>query len=145
MKITRMFSLVFVLVVAVAAAACSSGSPSPTATPVPGAADPVTAVKDFFTAAYGGQDTSAYTCSSNSAAAETFQVAAAASRASGSSVDTSGLTFTVKTQTADKATVTVGGELSYSLLTSQTTATFPTTDVSVVNEGGTWKFCGGAS
>ena len=139
-----MLSLAFLLIVTLVAAACSGGSASPTATPAPGAATPVDAVKDFFTAVYSGQDASAYICSANANAAESFQVAAAASRATGGSVDTSGLTFTLKSQTADQATVTVAGQLVYASLLSGTStpSQFPATDVSVVNEGGSWKFCG---
>ncbi len=140
-----MLSFVFLLVMTLLAAACSSGSASPTAAPTtatPGAATPQAAVKAFFDAVYTGQDTSALVCTANSNAAETFQIAGAASRATGSSVDTSGLTFTVKSQTADQATVTVAGQLVYTLLTTSTTNPFPPTDVTAVNESGTWKFCG---
>ncbi len=139
-----MLSLVFVL--ALLAAACSSGGASPTATPqTTGAATPADAIKGFMDAAYTRQDASPYVCSTPNVA-DTFEVAAAASSAmQGASADTSGLTYTVKNQTADKATVTVAGQIVYTLLSNSTPVQFPTSDVNAVKEGGFWKFCGGAS
>ena len=140
-----MILLGFVLTVTLLAA-CSSGSASPTATPPPGAATPVDAVKDFFVAAYTGQDPSPYVCST-SGVADSFEVAARVSAATmqGASVDTSGLTFTVKNQTADKATVSVAGQLVYNLINNTTPVQFPASDINAVNENGSWKFCGGTS
>ncbi len=126
-------------------AACSGSGASPTATPATsGAATPVEAVKGFFSAVYGGQDTSALTCSIPDVA-DMFRVAAAASAAlQGATIDISGLTYTVKDQTADSATVTVAGQIVTSVLDNKSSADFPTTDMSAVKEGGFWKFCGGA-
>ncbi len=125
--------------------ACSGGSPSPNATPAPGATTPIEAIKDFFTAVYSGDDPAAYVCSTPNVADE-FEIAARVSMGvmPGASVDISGLTFTLKDQTDTQATVTVAGQIVYKIPTNQSSNPFPTSDVKVVNEGGSWKFCGGA-
>ncbi len=124
--------------------ACSGGSANPTATPAAsGAATPVEAVKGFFAAVYGGEDTGALVCSTPDVA-DPFRIAAAASAAlQGATIDISGLTYTVKDQTDASATVTVAGQIITRVLTNQSSADFPATDISVVNQGG-WKFCGAA-
>ena len=139
-----MLSLVFVLTLTLLSACSGSGS-SPTATPATGAATPLDGVKGFFSAVYSGQDPAPYVCSTPNVADE-FEIAARVSMGmvAGSSVDISGLTFTLKDQTGDQATVTVAGEISYNMLTNMTSSPFPTSDVKAVNEGGFWKFCGGA-
>ena len=137
-----MLSLVFVLIVTLLAA-CSSGSASPTVTPASGAASPVEAIKNFFVAVYTGQDPSPFVCST-SGVADDFEIAARVSAATmqGATVDTSGLTFTVKNQTADKATVSVAGQLVYNLISNKSSVDFPASDINAVKEGGFWKFCG---
>jgi hypothetical protein len=127
-------------------AACSGNSASPTVPPAataPVATTPVEAVKDFFAAIYSGQDVSALVCSTPGVG-DAFRVAAAASAAMpGASVDISGLTYTVKDQTADSATVTVAGKITTNVIGNSSSVDFPTADISVVNESG-WKFCGPA-
>jgi hypothetical protein len=138
LKITVLILIVTLL------SACSGSTPGPTATPAPGATNPVDAIKGFFTAVYTSQDPAPYVCATPGVA-DAFEVAARISMAAtqGATVDPSGLTFTVKDQSADKATVSVAGQISYTMLNNQTSAPFPTSDVSAVNENGSWKFCGG--
>jgi len=154
MKFSRILSILLLIVVAIAAAACSNSGASPTAAPADNSGNnsaasgtPADAVKGFFTAVYTSADPSAYVCST-AGIADAYKQAAEASAAAmpaGVTVNVDGLTFTTSDETADKATVTVAGQIVYTVSGNDTPIPFPSTAMSAVNEGGSWKFCGGAA
>jgi uncharacterized protein YdeI (BOF family) len=158
MKIARVLPFALIMIVALLAAACGGGAASPTATPAPSGGEstpegggesagggPAAAVQGFFEALYTGGDISPFVCST-AGVADAYQAAADASAAAfqGAEIDVSGLTYTVSDETADSATVTVSGEIVYTVAGNATSSPFTEAAMSAVNEGGTWKFCGAA-
>ena len=150
MKFSRILSVLLLIVVAAVAAACSGNGANPTAAPADNSAasgTPADAVKGFFTAVYTNADPSAYVCST-AGIADAYKQAAEASAAAmpaGVTVNVDGLTFTTSDETADKATVTVAGQIVYTVSGNDTPIPFPSTAMSAVKEDGNWKFCGGAA
>jgi hypothetical protein len=160
MKIARVLPFALLLIVALLLAACGGGATATTAPATTAPADsgtpestgeasasggPAAAVQGFFEALYTGGDIAPFVCS-QAGVADAYQQAADASAAAfqGAEIDVSGLTYTVSDETADSATVTVSGEVVYTVAGNDTASPFPESAMSAVNEDGTWKFCGAA-
>jgi hypothetical protein len=150
MKIARIHVMILGLIVVMLAAACGGGAtPAPTTAPTDSgdassAGDPAAAAQAFYEAVYTGEDPSAFICSTSPEFADAFRqaVETSAQTMPGATVDASGLTYTVSDETADSATVTVDGEIVYTVSGVDTPIPLVATPVNVVNEDGTWKVCG---
>jgi hypothetical protein len=150
MKIARVLPIALLLIVALLAAACGGGAtPAPaednTGDNTSASGGPADAARGFFEAIYTGGDASAFVCS-EAGVADAYEQAAEASAAAfaDAEIDASGLTFAVSDETADSATVEVAGEIVYTISGVTTPVTLPASSVRMVNESGSWKFCGGA-
>jgi ABC-type glycerol-3-phosphate transport system substrate-binding protein len=141
--------ILMLVVIALIAAAC--GGQAPTTTENTGdtsstGGSPVDAARGYMEAALTGEgDVASFICSSITEEQRTQIVDAVNSMADtyeqmGATVDLSGLTYTVEDETAETATVVLGGAIMVTV--SGTTQEVPMTEVSypVRNENG-WKIC----
>jgi hypothetical protein len=154
LKAIRLSALAAVLLLVLAA--CGGNTPAATTAPGDsntsqtssgGGADPAAAVKGFLEAVYSGTGTpgdyicSAVTGDQRTQMEDAFKQVAAAFTSTGATVDASGLTYTVKDETADKATVDVGGNLSVDVSGNKTDVPMSNMAVPVTKEGDSWKVC----
>jgi hypothetical protein len=163
MSFTRIRLMVLVMIVAVLAAACGGGAASPTSAPAgdptasgestgggttgggDSAGDPAAAVEGFYAALYGGEGNIAdFVCATTPEFADALQQAADASSAAmaEATISIEGLTYTVSDETADSATVTVEGNIVYTMAGTDTPVPYGPIPHNVVNEDGAWKVCG---
>ncbi|HUN09261.1 MAG TPA: hypothetical protein PLQ56_21820 [Aggregatilineales bacterium] len=143
----RVSWMVMLVVIALIAAACGGqAATTGDANSSASGGSPADTVKSFITAVFTGEgDISSFVCSSMDEAQRTAMLSAMNSMAdslkqANATVDLSGLTFTVQDETAESATVVVGGSMKVTMAgTTQDSpmgdATFP-----VRNENG-WKLC----
>jgi hypothetical protein len=149
LKSIRMLSIVTVLLLTLAAC----GGNAPAATTAPGntsesaATTADAAVRGFLDSLYSGTGQPAdFICSAVTAEQRTqmedgFKQVAAAFTSTGATVDTSGLTYTITNETADSATVEVGGNLSVDVSGTKTDVPLSGMAVPVKKEGDAWKVC----
>ncbi|HLU10888.1 MAG TPA: hypothetical protein VK003_14550 [Oceanobacillus sp.] len=150
MKIARIVPIALLLIVALLAAACGGGAAEPTSAPSgdnnessSSGGGPAAAVQAFFEAVYGGDENIVdYVCSSSPEIVDTYEQAAEAlATVPDTTIDTSGLTYTVTEENADSATVEVSGELSVTAAGQTMSTPFQAVPIPVVNENGSWKVC----
>ena len=130
-------------------AACGGTAPSGGGgnTTTGGGGDPAAGARSFFEAVFTGTgEIDPLLCTANAAAAaqirEGMNTMKTMLAAGDAAVDISGLTYTTSNQTADTATVTVAGQIKFSIAGTEQTQDFPDAPVQMRNEGGTWKVCG---
>jgi hypothetical protein len=147
---THFLMVLVSVMVAMLLAACVGAAPiggGGNTTTGGGGGDPAAGARSFFEAVFtGAGDLDPLLCTANAAAAaqiregmETLKTMLAAGDAE---VDVSGLTYTTSNQTADTATVTVAGQIKFSVAGVEQTQDFPEAPVQMRNEGGSWKVCG---
>lgn len=138
-------------------AACGGNAPAATAVPATtdagpssetaGGGTPDATVSLFFESLFEGTGTTSdFLCSSLTAEQKTqiedgYKQVSAAFASSGATIDTAGLTFTVKDETADKANVEVGGNLSIDMSGTKTDVPMSGVVVPVTKDGDAWKVC----
>jgi hypothetical protein len=149
-KFGRNILLVAAIMIGLLTAACGGGAAAPTASGgTGGGGDAAAAGKSFMEAVFTGGDPAPFICSAEAANVDDIKKAyssiAEAFTASGAKLDLSGLTYTVKDETADKATVVVGGKMVVDM--SGTKQDIPMDDAKMeipfVKDGDAWKICGG--
>lgn len=138
-RVTRYASVLAVLLVFVLAA-CGGGNTATSSTSSSGPAD---VAKSLFTGMFKGEDISAFLCA---AAADDMKQALDAMKTAfttgGAEVDTSGMTFTVKSESGDKAEVEVAGKLKVTISGTANEQDWPASNIPLVKENGAWKACG---
>lgn len=124
-------------------AACGGGASNTSSSSSAGPAD---TVKAFFNAALKGEDVSGMICTSNAAAAEGIKQGMDALKTAlttgGAELDTSGLTYTVKSESGDKAEVEVAGKLKLTVAGTATEQDYPPSTIPATKENNVWKVCG---
>ena len=105
-----------------------------------GGAGPADVAKQFMDNVYSGGDIAPLVCSAAASEVESMRDALAQVAASGATVDTSGLTYTVQNESGDTAEVAVGGTIKVTVAGAETEV--PMTDMTIPmrNENG-WKVC----
>lgn len=149
---SRLRLSVAMLIVVLLAAACGGTA---TTTPAPdsntsggdasAAGDPAEAVRGFYTALYGGEgDVASFACAAAPGFADALQQSADASSAAfaNATINVSGLNYAVSEQDADSATVTVDGQIIYTVSGIDTPVPYGPVPHNVVVENGAWKVCG---
>ena len=126
--------------------------PTTAPTDAPGSGDtnapsgaPVDAIRAYFEALYAGEDTAPFLCSEENAdmiVRMIAETAAATEELEGMTPDVSGLTFTVASESANEVVVTVGGTIVWGGDGTDLPLMYQDSEMRVVNEGGSWKFCG---
>lgn len=145
MNISRLRLVLVMMVIALLAAACGGDTPpanTPSGNNTSTGGSPADVAKSFFDALYTGNSVTAYVCETSPEVAASFEQAAqaAASAMANAEISTSGLTYTVSEETADRATVQVGGNVTYTV--SGTGTDVPLSiPVTLTNVNGTWKIC----
>lgn len=142
-RATRYSGIVAVLLTLLLAA-CGGGATNTTSSTT-SSGGPADAVKAFFDAALKGDDVTSMICSSNAAAAEGIKQGMDALKTAlttgGAELDTSGLTYTVKSESADKAEVEVAGKLKLTVAGTATEQDYPASTIPVTKESDAWKVC----
>lgn len=142
---SRLYVVVLPLIVFLLAA-CGGGGGGNTTTNNSSAGSPADAVKGFFDAVFAGEDVTALICTSNAeqaaAIAQGMETMRETLTSSGAEIDTSGLTYTVKSESGDTAEVEVSGNIKVTVSGVSQDQPYPAVPVPVRNEGGTWKVCG---
>lgn len=120
--------------------------PASTAEAFPDAGDPVAVVQEFMTALFTGGDSAGFVCAASPEIAAMFRAAGAMAVMSGSTLDVhlEGLRYTLNYNTGDAASVTVNGEVVYGSGEFSDRQPYDDTEITLVNEAGTWKVCGSA-
>jgi hypothetical protein len=147
----RVSWILMLVVIAVIASAC--GGQAPAATTVPSgdnnassAGGPADVVQGYLNTVFTGEgDIASYFCSAISEDTRT-QLVSAMSQLSdtyeqmGATVDLTGLTYTVENETADSATVAVGGVIKFTAAGNTQEAPMTGVSYTLKNENG-WKLC----
>lgn len=147
MNISRLRLVLVMMVIALLAAACGGDTP-PANTPsgdnntTTTSGGPADVAKAFFDALYSGGDVTSHVCETSPEIAASFEQAAqaAASAMANADISTSGLTYTVSEETADRATVQVGGNVTYTISGTGTDVPL-SVPVTLTNVNGAWKIC----
>ncbi len=146
----RFRASVVLLIVVLIAAACS-GNATPTSAPsdsggdASAAGDPAEAVRGLYAALYAREGNVAdFACAAVPEFASGLQQSVDASSAAfaNATINVSGLNFTVSEQDADSATVTVEGQIVYTVSGIDTPVPLGPVPHNVVVENGAWKVCG---
>jgi hypothetical protein len=142
-RTTRYGSILAVLLMMILAA-CGGGASTTSSTTSSGG--PADVVKAFFDAALQGNDVTSMICTSNAAAAESIKQGMDALKTAlttgGAELDTSGLTYTVKSESGDKAEVEVAGKLKLTVSGTATEQDYPPSTIPATKENNAWKVCG---
>ena len=147
----RLRLLALMLIVAILAAACSGNATNtPAANPTSdsggssAAGDPTDAVRGFYAAVYTGGEADPYVCAAAPQFADAVEQGAQQSAAvfANATINLDGLTYTVSEQADTTATVTVEGQILYSISGVDTPVPFGPMPHQVVLENGSWKVCG---
>jgi hypothetical protein len=144
MSISRLRLAIVMMIVLVFAAACGGNTPPASNNQSQSTSEgPAVVAQAFIEDLYGGESVAGYICASAPGAAAAFEQAAEASAAgmANATVDTSGLTYTVTEETAERATVQVDGNIVYSASGVDAPVPFNVLIV-LMNESGTWRICG---
>lgn len=140
---SSLYMVALPLILTLLLAACGGGGGGGGTTTTGGG--PADAAKAFFDAAFAGNDITGMICSSNAAAAEGIaqgmQTMKDTLTASGAEIDTSGLTYTVKSESGDSAEVEVAGNIKLTVAGTSQEQEYPAATIPLRNENG-WKVCG---
>ncbi len=95
---------------------------------------------------FSGGDVNQYLCTANAAQAKAISQGMDTIKqslaASGAKIDPSNLKFDAAAPSGDTAQVTVSGKLKTTIGSNSTDTDYPSTKISMKNEGGSWKVCG---
>lgn len=134
------YSVIVTVMLAFLLAACGGGGNDANSSSAAGPAD---AAKSLFTAMFKGEDVSSMLCAAAPAGMkEGLDAMKAAFTTGGAEVDTSGMTFTVKSENGDKAEVEVAGKLKVTVAGTSTEQDWPASTIPLTKENGAWKACG---
>ena len=151
-KFGRNVLLVAAIMIGLLTAACGGGA-APAATPAGGdtntttGGDAATAGKNFMEAVFTGGDPTPFICTAEADNIDEIKAAyssiADAFTQSGAKLDLSGLTYTVKDETADKATVVVGGKMVVDMAGTKQDIPMDDSNMEIpfVKDGDAWKIC----
>ncbi len=142
--------LLIVMLIAAACGGTATNTPAPSDSGSTGgdasaAGDPAEPVRGLYAALYGREGTAAdFACAAAPGFADALQQSADASAAAfaNATINVSGLNYTVSEQDADSATVTVEGQVVYSVSGIDTPVPLGPIPHTVVVENGAWKVCG---
>ncbi|MEZ4670248.1 MAG: hypothetical protein R3E39_20265 [Anaerolineae bacterium] len=135
------YGVVVTLLLAFLLAACGGGGNDANSSSSGGS--PADAAKSLFTAMFKGEDVSGMLCAAApDGMKEGLDAMKAAFTTGGAEVDTSGMTFTVKSESGDKAEVEVAGKLKVTVAGTSTEQDWPSSTIPLTKENGAWKACG---